>query len=184
MTHIVVEGIDNSGKSTLIDFLILKSNFPCQRGEGPPRSGEDMNDRIAKYAMTHQGRTFIYDRHPVVSQPIYSKISDKVQAVAPHLNDEFYASKPIIIYCDPLDRGLGQHKPRTGAGNEHIDTPEFLAGLKAKYDIMLGEYRLWAARHADLVYRIGDSEEELWNAIQSILAWRKQHVWLTYPATV
>lgn len=182
MTSVVVEGIDNSGKSSLITKINAKLSLPLQPGEGPPRPGEHINDRITKYRDAHQGDVWLYDRHPVVSQPIYGKINPTVQLVAGHLTSEFYASKPVLVYCDPLDRGLGQHVKRTGAGNEHIDTPEFLEGLTKRYDIMLSEYRLWAVRHADLVYRIGDDASELAKAIHLLVEYRTLNTWLTRSA--
>lgn len=152
---IVIEGIDNSGKSTLVDYI--KKDWPqmqIQRGEGPPREGENINDRIRKYA-GYEGQ-WLFDRHPVISQPIYACINPDVQLVEAEETAKFYASRPFIVYCDPGDRGLGEHKARTGEG--HIDTPEFLAGLERNYQVMLGQYRTWALQHAHVIYRIGDSQ--------------------------
>ena len=155
---IVVEGIDNSGKSTLVRKLSAKfPEFNVQPGEGPPRDGENINDRIRKYE-NYDG-LWLFDRHPVVSQPVYGSINENVQTVEPQLTEEFYNfTAPLFIYCDPLDRGLAAHAARTDEDN-HIDTPEFLAKLEQNYNTMLEQYRMWAVTHAHLVYRIGDDPD-------------------------
>jgi len=167
MRHfVVIEGIDNSGKSTLTQELSRRfPQYKVQLGEGPPRDGENINDRIRRYH-GYEG-DWIFDRHPVVSQPIYGRINPSVQEVEPAQADRLYKIRPLIIYCDPLDRGLEAHAARTEEDN-HIDTPEFLAGLARDYDIMLAEYRLWAIRHAHIIYRIGDGYDTVIEAMAAL----------------
>lgn len=149
---IIIEGIDGSGKSTLALMLAKELNVPIQESEGPPREGEDINERIARYLS--DPRPMIYVRHPVVSQKIYGIFKTNTQRVEPHLEQRLYQMRPVIIYCDPLDRGLGAHD--TADNPSGSDTPEFLAELAEKYQILLQEYRLWACHRASVVYRIGD----------------------------
>lgn len=160
---VVVEGIDNSGKSTLIQELARQfPQYKVQPGEGPPKEGENINDRIRRYH-GYEGN-WLFDRHPVVSQPVYGRINPNVQEVELAQADHLYRLRPLIIYCDPLDRGLEEHAARTEEDN-HIDTPEFLAGLARDYDVMLAEYRSWAIRHAHVIYRIGDGYEVVIDAM-------------------
>ena len=151
---VIVEGIDNSGKSTLVTHLSDKLlSFSVQRGEGPPKTGENINLRAYKY-LQYQGH-WLFDRHPIISQPVYGEISTNTQRISPWMMDALLSHKPLIIYCDPGTRGLGEHKARTGEG--HIDTPEFLEGLQRNYDSMLRAYREMATLHANHIYRIGDN---------------------------
>lgn len=155
---VIVEGIDNSGKSTLVTYLESRlPSFCVQRGEGPPREGENINLRAYKY-MNYRG-LWLFDRHPIVSQPVYGVIGGNTQRMSPWMMDALMTHKPLFIYCDPGKRGLSQHEARTGEG--HIDTPEFLAELQRNYDSMLTAYRVWAAEYANLTYRIGDDMDRV-----------------------
>lgn len=168
--------MDNSGKSTLIgklrDFLVaFEPERQIQVGEGPPRPGELIDDRIRNYMARDIGK-WLFDRHPVISQPIYSGLAGNSQTVSPELAEEFYrqvdAGDYVIIYCDAMERGMGGHTERPDKnvpGREHIDTPEYLAELEAKFASRLEMYRQWAARRAHLVYRIGDDETALFDSV-------------------
>lgn len=179
---IIVEGMDNAGKSTLIgklreNLLLAGRERKVQVGEGPPRPGESIDDRIQQYLMRDIGE-WIFDRHPVISQPIYSGVGGNSQAVNPRLTEVFYSNvdmgRYIIIYCDAMERGMAGHTERPDKavpGREHIDTPEYLADLQLKYQSRLEMYRQWAARRAHFVYRIGDNENALFASVRARLAW-------------
>lgn len=168
---IVVEGIDNSGKSTLAEKIANRFCRPVQESEGPPTETETINERIIRYMEQDAIQAVVYARHPVISQPIYSSIKgNRGDAVAPELIKAFYDARPLLIYCDPLDRGMSEHKLK---GH---DTPEFIADLKKEYEAKLKEYRLWAARHANVVYRIGDDEELLMRLVASALQYKGRSV--------
>lgn len=163
---VIVEGIDNSGKSTLVSHLETRiCDFIVQRGEGPPKPGEDINLRCYKY-LQYSGY-WMFDRHPIISQPIYSIIQPEAQKVSPWLMTALLSHKPLIIYCDPGDRGLGEHTPRTGEG--HIDEPEFLEQLEKNYNVMLSAYRNFGARYANVNYKIGDNMDFVVSVINSWL---------------
>jgi hypothetical protein len=150
--NVVVEGIDNSGKSTLIKFLT--AGFPdwsVQPSEGPPKYEGEVDVRIERYAlMPHT----IFDRHPVVSQTIYRTIRSGHDAAGmrDELVQQFYDSRPFFIYCDPVGRGMAGH-----TFNDGVDTEDHLRQVREGYDKMLTLYRAWAIQHAHLIYRIGDS---------------------------
>jgi len=179
---IIVEGMDNAGKSTLIAKLakhLADGGSPrqVQVGEGPPREGESIDDRIQKYLLRDIGE-WIFDRHPVISQPIYSGVGGNSQNVNPRLTEVFYENvnrgRYIIIYCDAMERGMEGHTARPDKavpGREHIDTPEYLADLAVKYQSRLEMYRQWAARRAHFVHRIGDSDSALLVSVRARLRW-------------
>ena len=157
---VIIEGIDNSGKSTLVTFLAERIPVQVQRGEGPERKGENINDRIRRY-LNYKG-SFIFDRHPVISQPIYSCINANATEVSDKNTQTFYNRRPLLIYCDPGQRKLDQHQIREG-----IDLPEFLAGLDLNYEVMLMKYREWAIQHANIIYRIGDDITLIEDAVRT-----------------
>jgi hypothetical protein len=165
-TLIVVEGPDNSGKSTLAERIANRFGIPIYESEGPPTPTETIDQRIARYAARDAKERLpcVYARHPVVSQPIYSYIKgNRGDLVDPRLINDFYANNPILIYCDPLERGLGGHKVK-----EH-DSPEFIADLNSKHLSVREAYRRWAAVHAKIVWRIGDDEEQLMQLVSTAL---------------
>jgi len=182
---IIVEGMDNSGKSTLIgklqrNLLLVGPERKIQVGEGPPRPGESIDDRIQQYLLRDIGE-WIFDRHPVISQSIYSGVGGNSQSVNPRLTEVFYENvdrgRYIIIYCDAMERGMGGHTERPDKnvpGREHIDTPEYLADLERKYASRLEMYRQWAARRAHFVHRIGDDEAALFASVRARLLWLEQ----------
>lgn len=147
---VVLEGIDNSGKSTLADKLKVHLNWPIQPSEGPPKYMGEMNERLKRY----QGmdRT-IFDRHPIVSQSIYRHIRTGIdtEGMQQHYIDEFYARQPIFVYCDPGERGMSGH-----TFHEGVDSEEHLRQVDESYYTLLTHYRRWAIEHAHFIYRIGD----------------------------
>jgi hypothetical protein len=168
---IVVEGIDNSGKSTLAERIAHRFLRPVQESEGPPTATETIDERIVRYMEQDATQPVVYARHPCVSQPIYAGIKgNRGDVVSPELIEAFYNLEPILIYCDPLDRGMSAHKIK-----EH-DTPEFIADLESKYITTLWEYRAWAVKHAKIVWRIGDDEELLMQLVSSALRYHGRDV--------
>lgn len=158
MRHIVIEGVDNSGKSTLAARLASRLDLPVQGSEGPPHYPGEMNERIARY---HSLPTqHIFDRHPVVSQAIYCTLRTGLDPMGmdPALVKQFYASQHLFIYCDPAGRGMSGHQYHEG-----VDTPEHLAQVNENYAQLLTLYRAWAIAHAHLIYRIGDDPQFIYD---------------------
>lgn len=163
---IVVEGCDNSGKSTLAEHIAHRFGFHVQESEGPPTPTETIDQRIQRYFKRDNSIRIplVYARHPVISQPIYASIKgNRGDAVDPLLVEEFYRRRPFIIYCDPMERGLGDHKIK-----EH-DTPEFIADLTKRHIEVRDKYRAWASVHANIVWRIGDDEELVMQLVTTAL---------------
>jgi hypothetical protein len=147
---IVIEGVDNSGKSTLISALRVILPWRVQVSEGPPKYPGEQNERVKRY-MTFPNR-MIYDRHPCVSQPIYSQVRSHADPIDPALIKQFYTADPLFIYCDGGDRGMKGH-----VFNPEVDTDEHISEIKENYYHLLMAYRHWAGQHAFISYRIGDS---------------------------
>jgi hypothetical protein len=160
---LVVEGLDNSGKSTLIRAIHAElPAWQVQGSEGPPKHAGESDERVIRY-LAHDVQT-IYDRHPCVSQPIYGQMRTHRDPIAPDLIAQFYAATPFFIYCDGGERGMKHH-----IFNPETDTPEHLAQVKENYDALLTCYRMWAGEHAFLSYRIGDSVSRVVKTVQYLL---------------
>lgn len=159
--NIVVEGPDGSGKSSLCALLSLHTGRVIVGGEGPSKAMGEFDMRARRLL---QYREVIFDRHPVVSGPIYSAFREGPQdQMSPHVERAFYASRPFFIYCHPTTATTWTND------NEAVDTPEYQAWLKEKHEFICTSYELWALAHAHVVYRVGDDEGLLINALKGVL---------------
>jgi GTPase SAR1 family protein len=155
--NIVVEGVDASGKSTLIKRLVSERPRFVVASEGPPKYAGEMNVRVVKY---RQYEDVIFDRHPCVSQPIYGKLRTHFDAIEKTLTEAFYSTRPFFVYCRPnLSRGFDNH-----VADAHED-PAHLDAVKHNYMKLLRAYDEWALDHAHVVYRLGQDFERTINTI-------------------
>ena len=150
---IIIEGMDNSGKSTLAAHIARRLGLRVQESEGPPRSAQEINERCLRYE-TLQNTLLV--RHPAVSNAIYGHFRTEGDPISPDIRERFYAAGHLIIYCDPLDRDLND-----GHVVKDHDTPEHLAMLNQQKRQITQLYRGWAVRHAHIVYRIGDDMDRI-----------------------
>lgn len=146
---IIIEGHDNSGKSTLGQALASYMGLIVQESEGPPLSDDEINDRVDRYELM-QDRLFI--RHPVISNSIYGQFRPGGDPITPGRREIFYEKKHILIYCD-AQRGYEGHVVK-----DH-DTEDHQKLLELHQSELLKAYRLWAAQHAHFIYRIGDDTD-------------------------
>lgn len=150
---IVIEGMDNSGKSTLaqkiMEFMAKDRPLTIQESEGPPKGSGEMNARVERY-MGMKGTIFV--RHPCVSNPLYDLVRPEEErgAIRKDLIEQFYQHRPLFIYCDPLSRGLTNHVEKAH------DDPEHIRRITEQYGVLINAYRTWAIYKAQMLYRIGD----------------------------
>lgn len=149
---IVIEGMDNSGKSTLAERMANYMGLTVQESEGPPLSAQEINDRVDRYEHL-EGHLFV--RHPVVSNAIYGKFRPEGNPITPGRTMFFYQNNPTLIYCDAGSRGYQGHqlKPHDTEAHQRL--------LLEREGDLLREYRLWAAQEAHFIYRIGDDMDRL-----------------------
>lgn len=160
MIDIIIEGPDNAGKSTLAELIKIATHRLVVPSEGPEKYPGEVSDRVRRYMAEHQG--VIYDRHPCVSQSIYSLVKNNTP-VDEELVKKFYEGKPLLIYCRPIGKGLDGHVVK-----EH-DQEDFLNSLEKNYDRVVEEYDLWGLRRAAIIYRIGDDTSRVLNFIKGVI---------------
>lgn len=149
---IIIEGMDNSGKSTLGQALAEYMGLIVQESEGPPIDADEINARVDRYeGMTDR----LFVRHPVISNAIYGQVREEGDIITEGRRMIFYEQKHTIIYCDAGTRGLGAHVEKAH------DTEKHLEDITNNYNKLLYLYRQWAAEHAHFVYRIGDDMDQL-----------------------
>lgn len=145
--NIVVEGPDNSGKSTLIKVLARDLNYKVVPSPGPCRSELDF---IERYQHLRRVNNTIFDRHACVSEVIYGPLCGRGEAfINPLVLTAFYNDPPILIYC--RGRDLAEHKVRKG-----VDTPEHLEAVYRNHAAICNRYEEWAKMCADVWYDVRD----------------------------
>lgn len=150
---IIVEGPDAAGKSTLVDFIAHYTGWPIQRSEGPPKYPGEMNDRVRRYCDLPADT--IFDRHPVISQPIYGSLRTHHDRIHPPLIKETLDRAPTIIYCDPPHDAMDRHIRST------VDTDHHLDAVRSNFAHITSLYRMWAIHNAHIMYRIGDDASKI-----------------------
>jgi predicted HAD superfamily Cof-like phosphohydrolase len=165
---IVVEGADNAGKSTLIRHLSLSLGIPVVPGEGPGRSAEEINDRVRRFSVIENA---LFDRHPCVSQPIYDRFRKGFE-IDPDLIEQFYHQDVLFIYCrarTDLDDAVWREdvdswKDASGSSQREI--------VEKNHLDILAAYDAWAAKHAHVVYRIGDGFAKVTAIVAALASYR------------
>jgi hypothetical protein len=159
---LVIEGPDNGGKSTLARHISEQLGWPIQPSEGPDKYPGEINERIRRYQSLER---VIFDRHPCVSQPIYSKFRGNTP-VDQSLLDQFYASKPLLVYCQlPRGRTLNGHVVKPHDSKEHLET------VSANFDRIAAFYDAWAIEHATIIRRWSDPHDRILSMIWGALNW-------------
>jgi len=149
--QIILEGVDASGKSTLAKALVSElSGYTYYPSEGPEKYEGEIIERLKRYETEHNPLA-VYDRHPIISHPIYSRTNLWMSDIPQSVRREFYERPDrLLVYCLPTDRGFELHEEVEG-----VDTAEHLAMVKKEYPRLLADYNEWAFRRAHMIYRCG-----------------------------
>lgn len=167
MKPIVIEGPDNSGKSTLVLALAKDLKAVVINSQVvPPPDQYWVEDYVKWYSGSSRlNRPIIIDRHPVISDPIYGRLL-RGRTV---LTDDYcrnVRSTLFVVYCRPPVsniRDLGS-RPQMAGVREHIDrliaeydsvmaNPHQFAGF-LRYDWTRGAYRYFLST----IRRVLDNE--------------------------
>lgn len=158
--QIILEGPDNAGKSTLAAHISDRLGIPIQHSGGPSKFPGEVNSRAFEFNCRRG--TFIYDRHPCISQNIYVEaLQNGGELVEEQHVEALYNSQPLIIYCKNV-RGVEGHEQ-----SEH-SSAEYFEQVSASMERICDLYDAWAVEKATLVYRIGDSMDDICNAVAAI----------------
>lgn len=103
---VIVEGMDNTGKSTLVEQLIKSDKlrgFRVDRSPGPS-SSKDIINRVENCLLS-EFDNIIYDRFPLISEEIYGPVL-RGYSLWEHSHWERYFTqllqlRPLFIYCQP-----------------------------------------------------------------------------------
>jgi hypothetical protein len=142
---IVVEGPDNTGKSTLVDQLQRHFCLPIIRPVSYNKVYDKGEQEVIKYTEwmlkdfeTSKQQTLIYDRHPLISANIYEKIIINRNSILLNqrynaLTYEFAKINPIIIYCRPSINTIFNWGDRS----QMAGVKENITQLIQQYDYMI-----------------------------------------------
>lgn len=118
---IIVEGADNSGKTTLVNDLSRRLMVPAFHAGGPPGS-DAIALRLCAEQLTQCDSPCILDRVTPISRQIYENRmgDDNLNQYLKRMLDHKFA---IVIYCRPPNEklmDLSNHKVRPEESDEHI----------------------------------------------------------------
>lgn len=149
--NIILEGPDGTGKSTLAKRIAGHINWMYTPGQGPERYPGEIVERGRQY-LEHQFRVF--DRHPIISQPIYNRFRTDGTPIPQELIDELAAQNNLLILCDRPEQEV-----------EHVlkdyDTEEHVAMVEDNADAIYRAYIEWSMGRVHGIYRIGDPVENV-----------------------
>lgn len=151
--QIILEGPDNSGKSTLAAHLVRALELPLQHSGGPSKYPGEVNTRCFQF--NQRSMTQLFDRHPAISQNIYVEgLQNGGELVTEENVNEFYEGKPLIIYCKNV-LGVEGHRQSDHSSTSYFDQ------VSRNMDRICRLYDAWALEKAHMVYRIGDSMDDV-----------------------
>lgn len=149
---VILEGMDNTGKTTLaaklheaLDFPITKPpsyNKVFKQGAKAQDACFFWNEQIFKE--TKRGNqpcySYIFDRHQLISTPVYEPVLFKQNHLIMHsqfgrLCYQFADNMPLIVYCRPPDEKIldfGEREQMTGVREQGI-------ALLNRYEVVMAQ---------------------------------------------
>lgn len=136
---IIIEGPDNTGKTTLIDQLSKEFNLPTIKSYRPPNL--EAITRFHHWAKAAPV-TPLMDRHPAISDLVYGPILRDHTSSDPELvrslRDQAY-----LVYCAP---------PLSTIQGSYLDRPQ-LEGTHENLEAIISEYEsLMSTLEPDFIY--------------------------------
>lgn len=128
---IILEGPDNSGKTTLAQKICREFNLPIHHSGGPSKNRDDIFRRHGE-VMLHleERRAIVMDRAAIISDPIYRRIIRKGESffAQPDLERFRALLRVPVIYCRPSTHHLMQVTKGHSMKAQH-ETAEHVAGV-------------------------------------------------------
>jgi len=102
MAIIIVEGVDGSGKTTLINKLQKDLNVITVKSPRP-KNYQDCKDLLARTLLLAENTNILCDRIGIISEPIYGPVCRHILGFPPKAEAEqmLWAMNSIIVYCNP-----------------------------------------------------------------------------------
>lgn len=119
--QVVVEGPDGAGKSTLIDSLGMR--LAPRHVNSAGKTVDNLAEWVEVDLVANPDPPWVYDRHPLISEPIYGSICrgrpafrfDSFTWLQHKLGEFIYFKKPLVIICLPplvtVKRNILQNAP-------------------------------------------------------------------------
>lgn len=140
MTIIVFEGADGAGKSTLAKRLAAKYQAQYYHSGGP-KSKQDMHRILLDLEdMAESSKLYLVDRHPAISEFVYSRVFDKDLIVPiPTLTDA-WKYMTLVVHCvAPKDQYVISKEFKEHKSDSHTKFVEANADrIKAMYNALMG----------------------------------------------
>lgn len=148
LRHVIVEGPDGSGKDTLIEYLAGEMGLAIHArasasatGPVPDLKGWVDNDMTTIAAAPPA----IYNRHPVISEPIYAPLARGTKPQHPFEVGEYcrrlrgqLAAHCVMVWCmPPLSTVVGN------VSSGRVDMPGVRAGIYNIYMAYRDAYSSW-----------------------------------------
>lgn len=154
--QVIVEGPDGSGKTTLIREILRQSDWRLVPGQGPEKYPGEIDTRACQYLTdaenrTRMGgfRTCLFDRHPCVSHPIYSRYT-QVTKLDPGLISRFYRMKNFFVYCRGASSFPSSHEVKARDSQRHLEA------IRRNHTDIYDLYSEWGLHRGHFIYRLND----------------------------
>lgn len=163
--HVVVEGPDGSGKSRMVERIHTELGYPVHAKASDSLTGPVVNladwTMRAQHEMAITPDPMVYDRHPVISEPIYGRL------VRPPIRTGFddrlwlgtrklaLMPKVVVIWClPPLD------VCRANLALDR-DMPGVVETIDDVHQAYVSAYRTWGGWSIRWDYTTGDAYDVL-----------------------
>lgn len=138
---IIVEGLDNTGKTTLVKKLSKDLGLLVMNNQGKPKKARDVVDYLHIVIDVSHRFPVILDRLSLISEPIYGPVirgSHLLNTWQVHtLTYQLKSRKPTIIYCrPPRDVIMSFKEPQMDGVIDHAGT------LLDAYDLSISQLKL------------------------------------------
>lgn len=170
---IIVEGPDNSGKTTLSNRLAKDLDFEVIHSPGPLDRGVKMISWLFN-EMVQQKEGVIYDRISLISDMVYANIirsEDSFYTKRGYIQGfkELLAATPhLIIFCRPSDNTINNFGEREQMDGVIDNTNSLIAGYEAR----MTEY-IWDNRFNVLIYNFELGEKHYQLLLKEIMYFLK-----------
>ena len=138
---VIVEGVDGSGKTTLVNYLAGQFNLKAEKSPGPVDIKEYWTWIDATIRREKAGEKWIYDRHAFFSEQVYSILrkENHHRVYSPMTVSQMRAlinCNPTVIYCRPFEETI---MDRLLDKDQMEGVPEHWGDLLRRYDTLMKE---------------------------------------------